>query len=80
MIDRTKFVLDEKEMPTRWYNVLADFPEPMLPALHPATRKPLIPDDLTPLFPMELIKQEVSTERWIEIPEKVQNIYKLQKF
>ncbi|MCK4448141.1 MAG: TrpB-like pyridoxal phosphate-dependent enzyme [Candidatus Marinimicrobia bacterium] len=76
-MDRTKFVLDEKEMPTRWYNVLADLPEPLPPVLHPATGKPVTPDDLAPLFPMELIKQEMSTERWIEIPEEVQDIYKL---
>lgn len=76
-MDRTKFVLDEKEMPTRWYNVLADLPEPLPPVLHPATGKPVTPDDLAPLFPMELIKQEMSTERWIEIPEDVQDIYKL---
>ena len=76
-MDRTKFVLDEKKMPTRWYNVLADLPEPLPPVLHPATGKPVTPDDLAPLFPMELIKQEMSTERWIEIPEEVQDIYKL---
>lgn len=76
-MDRTKFVLDEKEMPTCWYNVLADLPEPLPPVLHPATGKPVTPDDLAPLFPMELIKQEMSTERWIEIPEEVQDIYKL---
>ncbi len=74
---RTKFVLDEEEMPTHWYNIQADLPEPLPPALHPATGKPLTPDDLAPLFPMELIMQEVSTERWIEIPEAVRDIYRL---
>ena len=77
MDKRTKFTLDEDEIPTHWYNVLADLPEPLPPVLHPATGKPVTPDDLAPLFPMELIKQEVSTERWIEIPEEVRDIYRL---
>ncbi|MBN1521293.1 MAG: TrpB-like pyridoxal phosphate-dependent enzyme [Candidatus Aureabacteria bacterium] len=77
MEERVKFVLDEKEIPTHWYNILADLPEPMPPVLHPATKKPVGPADLAPLFPMELIKQEVSTERWIEIPEEVRDIYKM---
>ena len=77
MEKRTKFVLDEEEMPTHWYNIQADLPEPLPPALHPATGKPLTPDDLAPLFPMELIMQEVSTERWIEIPEAVRDVYRL---
>jgi tryptophan synthase beta chain len=70
------FFLDQRDMPTKWYNVLADMPEPMPPYLHPMTKKPLGPEDLAPLFPMELIKQEVSTERWIEIPEEVQDVYR----
>lgn len=74
---RTKFILDEKEMPVVWYNILADLPEPLPPVLHPATGKPIGPDDLAPLFPMALIKQEVSTERYIEIPEEVRDVYKL---
>ncbi len=77
MDKRTKFTLDEEEMPKYWYNIQADLPEPLPPVLHPATGKPVGPDDLTPLFPMELIKQEVSTERWIEIPEEVRDIYRL---
>ena len=77
MDKRTKFVLDEEEIPEKWYNIQADLPEPLPPALHPVTGKPLTPDDLAPLFPMELIKQEVSTERWIEIPEEVRDIYRL---
>jgi len=76
-MERTKFILDEKEMPTSWYNIQADLPEPLPPVLHPGTGKPVGPDDLAPLFPMELIKQEVSTERYIEIPEEVQDIYRL---
>ena len=74
---RVKFVLDEKEIPESWYNIQADLPEPMPPVLHPGTKKPVTPDDLAPLFPMELIKQEVTTERWIEIPEEVRDIYRL---
>lgn len=74
---RTKFMLDQDEPVTSWYNVLADLPEPLPPPLHPGTQKPLTPEDLAPLFPMELIKQEVSTDRWIEIPEEIQEIYKL---
>lgn len=77
MDKRTKFLLDEEEIPKQWYNIQADLPKPLPPALHPATGKPLTPDDLAPLFPMELIKQEVSTERWIEIPEEVRDIYRL---
>jgi len=73
---RSMFFLDQKDMPTKWYNVLADMPEPMPPYLHPMTKKPLGPEDLAPLFAMELIKQEVSTERWIEIPEEVQDVYR----
>jgi len=74
-MERSKFILDEKDMPTQWYNIQADLPEPLPPVLHPGTGKPVTPDDLAPLFPMELIKQEVSTERYIEIPEEVQAVY-----
>ena len=74
---RVKFTLDEKEMPTSWYNILADLPEPLPPPLHPATGKPIKPDDLAPLFPMALIEQEMSAERYIEIPEEVQDIYRI---
>ncbi len=77
MEKRTKFLLEEKDIPKRWYNIQADLPEPLPPVLHPATGKPVTPDDLAPLFPMELIKQEVSTERWIDIPEEVRDIYRL---
>ncbi|HEX2923448.1 MAG TPA: TrpB-like pyridoxal phosphate-dependent enzyme [Chloroflexota bacterium] len=73
----TKILLDESEMPTHYYNVAADLPKPLDPPLHPATGKPLGPEDLAPLFPMELIRQEVSTERYIEIPEEVQDVYRL---
>jgi tryptophan synthase beta chain len=73
----TKFVLPEKELPTRWYNVQADLPSPLPPVLHPGTKQPVGPQDLAPLFPMALIMQEVSTERYIDIPEEVREIYKL---
>jgi tryptophan synthase beta chain len=76
-MERTKYVLDEKDLPTKWYNIQADLPEPLPPPLHPGTGQPLGPEDLAPLFPMELIKQEVSQERFIEIPEEVLDIYKL---
>jgi tryptophan synthase beta chain len=73
---RTMWFLDQKDMPDKWYNIQADLPEPLPPVLHPGTGKPIGPEDLAPLFPMELIKQEVSTERWIEIPDQVQDIYR----
>ena len=76
-VERTKFILDENEMPTSWYNIQADLPEPLPPVLHPATGKPVTADDLKAIFPMELIKQEVSLERWIEIPDEVQEIYRV---
>lgn len=76
-MSETKILLTEKEMPTSWYNVMADMPNLPKPPLHPGTKQPVGPQDLAAIFPMELIKQEVSTERWIEIPEEVQEIYKL---
>ncbi|MDT3700342.1 MAG: TrpB-like pyridoxal phosphate-dependent enzyme [Thermincola sp.] len=76
-MSETKIFLTEKEMPTAWYNVMADMPNLPKPPLHPATKQPVGPQDLSAIFPMELIKQEVSTDRWIEIPEEVQEIYKL---
>ncbi len=72
-----KILLSEQEMPQQWYNIMADMPNKPLPALHPGTKKPIGPDDLAPLFPMGLIEQEVSTERWIDIPDQVQDIYKV---
>ena len=77
MDKQTKFVLDEREIPTQWYNIQADLPEPLPPVLHPGTGQPVGPADLAPLFAMELIKQEVSTERWIDIPEEVLDVYRL---
>ncbi len=68
---QTKVFLNESEMPRQWYNIAADLPTPMSPPLHPGTGKPVGPDDLAPVFPMNLIEQEVATERWIDIPEPV---------
>jgi tryptophan synthase beta chain len=75
--NRTKFLLDEKDIPSKWYNIQADLKTPAPPVLHPGTKQPIGPQDLAPLFPMELIKQEVSRERWIEIPEEVRDVYRL---
>ncbi len=74
---RTKFLLEEKDLPTRWYNIQADLKTPPPPVLHPGTGQPIGPQDLAPLFPMELIKQEVSRERWIEIPDAVRDVLRL---
>ena len=71
----TKILLTEKEIPKQWYNALADLPSPFDPYLHPATLKPLTPPDLAPLFPMALIEQELSPERWVNIPEEILDIY-----
>ena len=73
---QTKFLLDEKELPSRWYNIQADLPAPLPPVIHPGTLQPIGPQDLAPLFPMEIIKQEVSQERWIDIPEPVRDVYR----
>jgi tryptophan synthase beta chain len=76
MSEPVKYVLDETRMPKRWYNLMADLPSPPPPVLHPGTKRPVGPDDLAPLFPMALILQEVSTEREIEIPEPVRDVYR----
>ncbi|HET6874203.1 MAG TPA: TrpB-like pyridoxal phosphate-dependent enzyme [Acidimicrobiales bacterium] len=76
-MEHTKFVLDEDQMPTRWYNIVPDLPAPPPPPLHPGTHEPVGPDALAPLFPMALIQQEVSGERWIDIPEDVLDVYRL---
>ena len=75
--ERAMYFLDQKDMPTKWYNVQADLPEPLPPVLHPGTGKPVTPDDLAPLFPMGLIMQEANTtDRYIEIPDEVLEIYR----
>jgi len=74
---QTKILLDEEQIPKRWYNVQADLPSPLDPPLHPATHKPVGPDDLKAIFPMELIRQEVTTDRYIDIPEEVRDVLRL---
>jgi tryptophan synthase beta chain len=76
-VKRHKFLLDEDEMPTRWYNILPDLPTPPPPVLHPGTGQPVGPDDLAPLFPMDLILQEVSGDRYVDIPPEIQDVYRL---
>jgi tryptophan synthase beta chain len=76
MSTRIKYQLDETRIPTRWYNLIADLPSPPPPVLHPGTKQPVGPDDLAPLFPMSLIQQEVATDREIEIPTPVLDVYK----
>ncbi|GAB4504018.1 MAG: TrpB-like pyridoxal phosphate-dependent enzyme [Anaerolineales bacterium] len=77
MSEQTRFLLNESDLPKAWYNVMADSPLPPTPVLRPDTLEPVTPDFLAVLFPMELILQEVSTERFIDIPEEVREIYKL---
>ena len=77
MSETTKFLLDEERIPKAWYNIQADLAEPLPPVIHPGTGQPIGPDDLAPLFPMALIGQEVSQERWIEIPDPIREVYRL---
>jgi tryptophan synthase beta chain len=77
MVERTKFILEEKDIPQAWYNIQADLPEPLPPVMSPQTGKPAGPADFAPLFPMALIMQEVSQERYIEVPEPVLDVYKM---
>ncbi|AEE90357.1 Tryptophan synthase beta chain 2 [Tepidanaerobacter acetatoxydans Re1] len=76
-MEDTKILLKESEIPTSWYNIQADMPTPVKPPLSPVTGKPATPEELGAIFPEEIIKQEVSTERFIEIPEEVQKLYRL---
>src|SRR5256884_3712056 len=76
-MESVKYLLDENEIPKSWYNILEDLPVPLPPVIHPGTKQPIGPNDLAPLFPMDLILQEVSTEREIPIPEPVRDIYRL---
>jgi tryptophan synthase beta chain len=76
-MDSYKILLSERQLPRAWYNVQADLPRPLPPYLHPKTGKPVAPQDLAPIFPPELIKQEMSRERFIAIPEEVREIYRL---
>jgi tryptophan synthase beta chain len=77
MNEQKKYLLTEADLPKAWYNIQADLPQPLPPVIHPGTMKPIGPDDLAPLFPMALIMQEVSQERYIEIPEPVRDVYRL---
>ena len=77
MADQHKITLDESEMPTRWYNIIPDLPSPPPPPLHPGTHQPIGPDDLAPLFPMDLILQEVTGDSYIDIPDEVLDVYRL---
>ena len=79
MSDQTRFLLNETDLPKFWYNVQADSPVPPTPVLHPGTLEPVTPDFLSVLFPMELIMQEIATDRYIPIPEEVREIYKLYR-
>lgn len=79
MSEQTRFILNESDLPKFWYNINADSPVPPTPVLHPGTLEPVTPDFLSVLFPMDLILQEVSTERFIEIPEEVRQVYKLYR-
>jgi tryptophan synthase beta chain len=74
---QTRFDLTQADIPRAWYNLLADFPQPMPPPLHPGTKQPLPPDALLAIFPENLVKQEITPERWVEIPEPVRDIYAL---
>ncbi|MCL7415317.1 MAG: TrpB-like pyridoxal phosphate-dependent enzyme [ANME-2 cluster archaeon] len=76
-MENTKIILDENEIPRSWYNILPDLPTPLEPPLNPGTNEPIGPDDLSPIFPMSLIKQEMSSDRYIDIPEVVRDIYRL---
>ncbi|MCQ3936496.1 MAG: TrpB-like pyridoxal phosphate-dependent enzyme [Chloroflexi bacterium] len=79
MTNQTRFLLNESDLPKFWYNINADSPVPPTPVLHPGTMEPVTPDFLSVLFPMDLILQEISTERFIEIPEEVREIYRLYR-
>ena len=74
--DEYKIILPEEKIPKYWYNVQADMPHPVAPGLHPRTKQPLTKEDLAPIFPLSLIEQEVSQERFIEIPRKVREMYR----
>ena len=77
MKQQINFALSEKDIPTQWYNLLADFPEPLPPPLHPGTKQPLPPEALLTIFPENLVKQEMCPDRWVPIPDEVREIYTL---
>ena len=70
-MEQVKILLEDHEIPRQWYNVVADLPTPMKPPLHPGTGQPVTPDDWAAIFPMNIIEQETSTKRWIDIPDEV---------
>lgn len=72
-----KIILDEEDIPKQWYNILPDLPEPLPPPMSPVTKEPVKPEELMALFPKECVRQEVSQERWIDIPEEVRESYTL---
>jgi tryptophan synthase beta chain len=74
---QTRFTMGQADIPTQWYNILPDFPEPLPPPLHPGTKQPVTLQDMTAIFPENLVAQEMSSERWIDIPEPVREIYAL---
>ncbi|WP_292370161.1 TrpB-like pyridoxal phosphate-dependent enzyme [Methanoregula sp. UBA64] len=76
---QTKILLDEEQIPKKWYNVQADLPSPLDPPLHPQTHKPIGPADLSAIFPMELIRQEVTTDKYVDIPEEVREVFRLYR-
>ncbi len=76
-MDQRRYLLSENDIPTRWYNIAPDLPSAPPPPLHPGTRQPVGPDDLAPLFPMEIIRQEVSQEREVPIPDEVRALYSM---
>ncbi|NQS74883.1 MAG: TrpB-like pyridoxal phosphate-dependent enzyme [Peptococcaceae bacterium] len=76
-MSKVKVFLEEKDIPRAWYNIQADMPNLPKPAMHPATKKPVVPEDLAPIFPRGLIDQEMTRDRWVEIPDEVREIYKL---
>src|SRR5215211_3365298 len=77
MAQTTKFLLTEQDIPNAWYNIAADLKTPLPPVLHPGTGLPIGPADLAPLFPMEVIKQEVATDQYIDVPGAVLDVYRL---
>ena len=77
MSDLLQIILDRSELPRAWYNIQPDLPEPLAPPLNPQTGEPIKPEELAPIFPMGLIQQEVSQERWIDIPDPVREVYQL---
>src|ERR1035437_8784018 len=72
---QTRFDLTQADIPKSWYNLLTDFPEPLPPPLHPGTKQPIPPEALLAIFPENLVRQEMSPDRWIEVPEPVRDIY-----